>query len=168
MVCIPLSSIKALFWRRESHLIANMHLCIIIIISISRQQHISLFYRWLVCCVTNCHRFHLLQVGIEMQRFPSFSSDLELIERMVAEESVFCLPGACFDYPNFMRLVLTVPTELMIEACNRLEFFFERYFVAERISKSSSLLHDSNSSKGCILLDDSLRSSCHTVTAARI
>ena len=64
-----------------------------------------------------------------MQHFPAFASDLQLMERLVAEESVFCLPGQCFEYPDFMRLVLTVPADLMREACNRIACFVKRHYV---------------------------------------
>lgn len=63
-----------------------------------------------------------------MNHFPAFASGLQLIERLVSEESVFCLPGECFDYPDFMRLVLTVPKDLMQEACDRISDFFSRYY----------------------------------------
>lgn len=78
-----------------------------------------------------------------MNHFASFSSGLQLIERLVSEESVFCLPGECFDYPNFMRLVLTVPKELMIEACLRIEAFFTRYYVPDP-KISASVLSEKN------------------------
>jgi len=71
-----------------------------------------------------------VQVGIDMHCFPTFKTDLELIERLVTEESVFCLPGQCFDYPNYMRIVLTVPFDLTEEACNRIAAFCSRYYVA--------------------------------------
>ena len=81
----------------------------------------------------SCHSFLyflLSQVGIDMEKFPHFSSDLQLIEGLVSEESVFCLPGQCFDFPNFMRVVLTVPKELTMEACNRMASFFTRHYVS--------------------------------------
>ena len=65
-----------------------------------------------------------------MHCFPTFKTDLELIERLVTEESVFCLPGQCFDFPNYMRIVLTVPFDLTEEACNRIAAFCSRYYVA--------------------------------------
>lgn len=64
-----------------------------------------------------------------MNHFPSFSTGLQLIEGLVSEESVFCLPGECFDYPDYMRMVLTVPIDLMREACQRIAGFFTRYYV---------------------------------------
>ena len=70
-----------------------------------------------------------IMVGLDMKHFPSFSSDLKMMEKLVAEESVFALPGQCFDYPNFMRLVLTLPKELTAEACDRIASFCNRHYV---------------------------------------
>ncbi len=33
------------------------------------------------------------QVGIEMEHFPDFQNDVEFTERLVTEQSVFCLPA---------------------------------------------------------------------------
>lgn len=33
------------------------------------------------------------QVGIEMEHFPEFQNDVEFTERLVTEQSVFCLPA---------------------------------------------------------------------------
>jgi tyrosine aminotransferase len=52
--------------------------------------------------------------------FPEFATELHFVQCLVQEQSVFCLPGACFDCPNFMRIVLTVPEEMMIKACDRI------------------------------------------------
>ena len=35
----------------------------------------------------------ILKVGIDLEKFPEFSNDLEFVERLVTEQSVFCLPG---------------------------------------------------------------------------
>ena len=63
-----------------------------------------------------------MMVRIDRSRFPGFKSDLQFVERLVAEQSVFCLPGKCFNYPNYVRIVLTVPSALLQEACERLNF----------------------------------------------
>jgi hypothetical protein len=89
-----------------------------------------------------------IQVGIETDKFPHFSSDLQLIERLISEESVFCLPGQCFDFPNFMRVVLTVPKELTIEACNRMSAFFRRHYVNPERSKIRSGLQMNSCDSG--------------------
>lgn len=36
----------------------------------------------------------------------------------------------CFQYPNFFRVVLTVPTEKVTEACERIRVFCEKHFRA--------------------------------------
>ncbi|CAG5133419.1 unnamed protein product, partial [Candidula unifasciata] len=69
-----------------------------------------------------------MMVGIDMEFFPDFKSDVDFTECMITEESVFCLPATCFQYPNFFRVVLTIPTEKVIEACDRIRAFCERHF----------------------------------------
>ena len=53
---------------------------------------------------------------------------MEIVEAMVTEQSVFCLPGKCFNIPNFFRIVLTVPQEFMTEACDRIAKFCEENY----------------------------------------
>ena len=69
-----------------------------------------------------------MMVGIDIDHFPKFSDDTHLVQEMINEQSVFCLPGSCFDYPNYMRIVLTVPAAMIEEACKRIaEFCVEHY-----------------------------------------
>ena len=65
-----------------------------------------------------------MMVGIDIDMFPNFKSDVEITEALVKEVSVFCLPGKCFNINNFFRIVLTIPEKFMIEACDRIEEFF--------------------------------------------
>ena len=62
-----------------------------------------------------------MMVGIDMGCFPDFDTDLQIVEAMVAEQSVFCLPGKCFNYPDYFRIVLTVPQEMLVEASKRIQ-----------------------------------------------
>ena len=64
-----------------------------------------------------------MMVKMDMERFPQFKSDLDFIEKLVSEESVYCLPGKCFNYPGYMRLVLTLPANLLEEALDRINEF---------------------------------------------
>ena len=64
-----------------------------------------------------------MMVKMDMERFPQFTSDLDFIEKLVSEESVYCLPGKCFNYPGYMRLVLTLPANLLEEALDRINEF---------------------------------------------
>lgn len=68
-----------------------------------------------------------MMVGMDMKLFPAFKHDLEVVESLVKEQSVFCLPGKCFNYINYFRIVLTVPERSMIEACERIEDFCLKY-----------------------------------------
>ena len=70
-----------------------------------------------------------IMVRIDMRYFPEFDSDIKLVERLVAEESVFCLPGKCFKYPGYVRVVLSVPTDMLREALHRITNFCERHYV---------------------------------------
>ncbi|XP_029049535.1 tyrosine aminotransferase isoform X2 [Osmia bicornis bicornis] len=80
-----------------------------------------------------------MMVHIDLSCFPEFNSDLEFVQRLLMEESVFCLPGQCFDYPSYMRLVITVPTDMLEEACQRIREFCERhhYKTAEHTRRNS-------------------------------
>ncbi|XP_048371893.1 tyrosine aminotransferase [Sphaerodactylus townsendi] len=69
-----------------------------------------------------------LMVGIQMEHFPEFENDVEFTERLIAEQSVFCLPAACFEYPSFFRVVLSVPEDMMAEACQRIRQFCEQHY----------------------------------------
>jgi len=72
-----------------------------------------------------------MMVGIDHQGFvQKFTNDLEIVEAMVTEQSVFCLPGKCFNIPNFFRIVLTVPYDLLIEACDRIAEFCQLHYDA--------------------------------------
>lgn len=69
-----------------------------------------------------------MMVGISMANFPEFQSDVQFTEAMVTEQSVFCLPATCFQYPSFFRVVLTVPAEKVDEACDRIEQFCRDHY----------------------------------------
>ncbi|KAG8306425.1 hypothetical protein J6590_047834 [Homalodisca vitripennis] len=69
-----------------------------------------------------------MMVGINMNQFPTMTSTLDFVEKLVSEESVFCLPGECFGYPGYIRLVITVPEPEIQEACHRISLFCERHY----------------------------------------
>ncbi|KAH7974609.1 hypothetical protein HPB49_017332 [Dermacentor silvarum] len=69
-----------------------------------------------------------LLIGLEVNRFPKFASDTEFVLALFAEESVLCLPGKCFDYPNYFRIMLTVPEEMLVEALDRIVAFCKAHY----------------------------------------
>lgn len=72
-----------------------------------------------------------LMVAIKIQNFPEYPNELEFVQDLVAEQSVFCLPGRCFNIENYMRIVLTVPREMIVEACERIKEFCDKHFVSD-------------------------------------
>ncbi|ESO95613.1 hypothetical protein LOTGIDRAFT_227234 [Lottia gigantea] len=71
-----------------------------------------------------------MMVGIDIETFPVFKCDIQFVEALVKEQSVFCLPASCFQYPNYFRVVLTIPETKVAEACDRIEEFCKKYYVA--------------------------------------
>ncbi|XP_015908737.1 tyrosine aminotransferase [Parasteatoda tepidariorum] len=68
-----------------------------------------------------------MMVGIDVKSFNCFKNDMEFVERLMCEQSVMCLPGTCFEYPNYVRLVLTVPEDDIRDACRRITEFCQKY-----------------------------------------
>ncbi|KAJ3655527.1 hypothetical protein Zmor_014654 [Zophobas morio] len=67
-----------------------------------------------------------MMVKVYLKRFP-FEDISHLVIKLMEEESVFCLPGSCFQTPDFIRIVLTVPENLLREACSRMIHFCNKY-----------------------------------------
>lgn len=68
-----------------------------------------------------------MMIGINVEQFKDIKSDLDFVEKLVSEESVLCLPGQCFRYPNFVRIVFTAPPEKLQEAFERIAQFCQRH-----------------------------------------
>lgn len=69
-----------------------------------------------------------IMVGIEFDKFPKIKTCLEFMRCLAMEQSVFLIPGECFFYPGFIRIVLTAPEEVLIEACQRIREFCELHY----------------------------------------
>lgn len=68
-----------------------------------------------------------MMVRVRLERFPQFETDAQLVEALMAKESVFCLSGNCFNFPGYLRIVLSVPTDLLEEALNRILCFCSEF-----------------------------------------
>lgn len=55
--------------------------------------------------------------------FPSFTNDMEFVEALISQQSVFCLPGKCFGVEDFFRVVITIPDSQIPEATKRITKF---------------------------------------------
>nr|XP_002120196.1 tyrosine aminotransferase isoform X1 [Ciona intestinalis] len=69
-----------------------------------------------------------MMVGFDKQHYPEFKDDVAFTERLISEQSVFCLPAKCFEYPNYFRVVLSVPRNKTEEACARLKKFCDMHY----------------------------------------
>lgn len=82
-----------------------------------------------------------LMVRFDPKSYPDIDGDLDFTSKLMNEESVLVLPGKCFDFPNYLRLCLTVPTNLMKEAIDRISDFCERHHVdAKNREKEDSIM----------------------------
>jgi len=68
-----------------------------------------------------------VMVGIHIDKFKDIKDDADFCEKLVAEKSVFCLPGQCFQIPNFFRIVFTPPMDRLQAAYDRLADFCEKH-----------------------------------------
>lgn len=81
-----------------------------------------------------------LMVRFEPESLPDIQGDLDFTSKLVNEESVLVLPGKCFDFPNYLRICLTVPRDVMMEALDRIESFCERHYRRSKPIKDAQLL----------------------------
>ncbi|RKP36025.1 tyrosine aminotransferase [Dimargaris cristalligena] len=70
-----------------------------------------------------------MMIGLDIPNFTGIQDDVDFASRLNLEESVEVLPGQCFNYPNFFRIVLTPPVDKLEEACNRIARFCNRYYM---------------------------------------
>lgn len=69
-----------------------------------------------------------MMIGIDLDKFPEFNTCLEFTQQLIREQSVLVFPGdPCFNYPGFMRIVLTVTDSMIEESCGRLKEFCEAH-----------------------------------------
>ncbi|ORX56272.1 tyrosine aminotransferase [Hesseltinella vesiculosa] len=68
-----------------------------------------------------------MMVGIDVSSFEGIKDDVEFSQKLLAEESVLCLPGECFNYPNFIRIVITPTKDRLEEAYQRMAEFCSRH-----------------------------------------
>jgi len=66
-------------------------------------------------------------VEIEISKFADIVDDVDFFRKLLAEESVFVLPGHVFALPNFFRLVVCAPIPKLEIAYTRMEEFCKRH-----------------------------------------
>lgn len=68
-----------------------------------------------------------MMVKIDFSLYEDIKDDLTFVQQLVAERSVFCLPGSCFGSPKCIRVVITVPQSKIPEACERIADFCDSH-----------------------------------------
>jgi tyrosine aminotransferase len=67
-----------------------------------------------------------MMIRIDLDKFPEFETCFEFTQQLTREQSVLVFPGyPCFNFPGFMRIVLTVTDETITESCSRIKEFCE-------------------------------------------
>nr|AQX17835.1 tyrosine aminotransferase [Lampea lactea] len=79
-----------------------------------------------------------MMVEIKVDQFHDVNDDMEFVEKLISEQSVFPLPANIFGMPNYIRLVLTAPEEIITEACSRISEFCSAHSVSPPNKKSRS------------------------------
>ena len=69
-----------------------------------------------------------MMVGLELERFPDFKSEVDFVRALVEEQSVMCIPASMFDYPAYVRIVLTQSADLLREAAARISDFCAHHY----------------------------------------
>lgn len=69
-----------------------------------------------------------LMVRLDIDNFPGLNNDLEFSKALIKEQSVFCLPASVFEMPNYIRIVITMRQEKIIEACDRIIEFVNKHY----------------------------------------
>ncbi|KHN86209.1 Tyrosine aminotransferase [Toxocara canis] len=64
-----------------------------------------------------------MMIGIDEHLY---GEETSFVQGLIAEESVFCLPGSAFNAPSWFRIVLTYPLEVTVEACDRITEYCRR------------------------------------------
>lgn len=82
-----------------------------------------------------------LMIGIDFTLLHGFKDDTDFSRRLLEEENLFVLPGQCFQMPNFIRLVICPPKEIILEAFQRLQIFCEKYRKPQMLSDEINQQH---------------------------
>lgn len=88
-----------------------------------RSVAICCLLRWTVAAI-----FSILQVRIELAKFPEFSSDIEWSKALLAEQAVVIIPGTAFEFPGWFRTLLSAPRNVLQSAWQRIAAFCKEHY----------------------------------------
>jgi tyrosine aminotransferase len=67
------------------------------------------------------------KVGIDSTVFEDIKDEWDFVQKLVWEEAVFPVPGRCFRFDGYMRIVTATRKDHLEEACVRLKAFCDRH-----------------------------------------
>lgn len=67
-------------------------------------------------------------IGIDFKKFKDINTSIDFMRQLAEEESVLFFPGECFNYPGFLRVVLSTSEETIKEISRRIIEFCERHY----------------------------------------
>lgn len=70
-------------------------------------------------------------IKVEIDRLEGITDDADFCRQLLEEENLFLLPGQCFNMPNFVRLVICPPADVISGAFERLRAFCDHHRKAE-------------------------------------
>ncbi|CAE7341158.1 Tat [Symbiodinium sp. KB8] len=68
-----------------------------------------------------------VMIGIDVAALDGVVDDQDFCQKLLTEQSVFMLPGACFGMPNYARVVFSAPKAKLEEAVKRIAAFCEAH-----------------------------------------
>lgn len=69
-------------------------------------------------------------LGIQLDKFKDLKTSVAFMRRLAEEESILFFPSECFNYPNFLRVVLSTSEETIKEISKRITEFSKRHYKA--------------------------------------
>jgi len=90
-------------------------------------------------CVRRCRVIHgfeitsepvgamYFMVRLKKGAYKGMNDDVEFAGKLLAEESIAVLPGACFNAPGMFRVVFAAPPDVLEDAFDRIEAFCKRH-----------------------------------------
>ena len=73
-----------------------------------------------------------IMLQIDISKLFDIKDDKEFAEKLLTEENLSVLPGACFNMGGYIRLVTCPPEEIFTEAVERLKVFCSRHNIVNQ------------------------------------
>jgi tyrosine aminotransferase len=76
-----------------------------------------------------------IMIGLRKEMMKDIADDIDFTEKLLREQGVFVLPAYMFQKPDFFRIVISPPIEMLDPACDRIEEFCEKHSLPHASSR---------------------------------